>query len=74
VEDVAGIEAYADVLLVSLARDFPAALQQMAVVSTGGLSSGEVEPGTVAAPVRLRWWGLAEEERGDNGKETIPND
>jgi hypothetical protein len=74
VEDVVGLEAYADVLLLSLARDFPAALRQMAIVSTGGLLSGEADPGTVSAPVRLRWWITTDDERADNGKEPDTNE
>ncbi|MBN1836483.1 MAG: hypothetical protein JW820_11580 [Spirochaetales bacterium] len=78
VESAAGIEAYSDVLLLTLERDFPVALTEMRAqaagrqgaagqgaggpAAEGPAAAGPVEAGSIRVPVRLRWWNLPQEE------------
>jgi hypothetical protein len=58
VEASPGVEAYADVLLLTLERDFPAALRKMGAAAAGGNAGEAAAVGSITAPVSLHWWGL----------------
>jgi hypothetical protein len=74
VEGLPGVEAYSDVLLLTLERDFPAALRAMSVAAIGGRAGGATAMGTISAPVHLHWWGLSGNPPESSGKERAGNE
>jgi len=62
-ESEAGIEAYAEVLLLTFERDLVGALLAMAGALAGeAVAEATAEAQPLRVPVRLRWWGVSPKE------------